>query len=75
MGILDFLAAIIPSLGWPLVALVAFLFIRKPLYRFLEFLPDIRIRWKKLEIFLEDRHEPLRLPLPSGKPDESEEDQ
>ena len=62
MGILDFLAAVIPPLGWPLVALVAVLLFRRPLYRFLELLPTMRVRYKGFEMFLEDRHKPT----PSG---------
>ena len=58
MGILDFLAAIIPPLGWPFAALIVFLLFRKPLYLFLELLPAMRVRYKEFEISLDGRHKP-----------------
>ena len=57
MGILDFLAAIIPTLAWPFVALIVSLLFRKPLYHFLVLLPTMRVRYKGFEIFLDDHHD------------------
>ena len=58
MGILDFLAAIIPPLGWPAVTLIAFLLFHRPLYRFLELLPTMEVHYKGFKLFLKDRHKP-----------------